>query len=347
MHLQLGELSHLVVSSPETAREVMKTHDTNFANRPFLLVAEIILYNFSDIGFAPYGGHWRQLRKVCTLELLSTKREQSFRSIREEQISSLKEFVEALGSFSIIDLFPSIKLLPVISGRRAKFETFHHDLDAMLQSIIEEHRSSKANPKDSNDVTDDLVDVLLNLQDHGGLEFPLTTDSIKAAILDMFIVGTETSSAAVEWAMSEMIKNPRILEKAKAESMERCEINGYEIPAKTKVIVNAWAIGRDSNYWNEAESFNPERFINSSVDYKGTNFEFIPFGAGRRRCPGMSYGMAAVELSLAQLLYHFDWKLPNRMKNEDLDMTEAFGASGRRKRDLYLIPIPYHPPCVG
>ncbi|KAK8369276.1 hypothetical protein V6Z12_A01G100800 [Gossypium hirsutum] len=152
MHLQLGELSHLVVSSPETARKVMKTHDTNFANRPFLLVAEIILYNFLDIGFAPYGGHWRQLRKVCTLELLSTKRVQSFRSIREEQvgslirslfsntrleinlgemlcnlsyniilrtafakrcklqyetISSLKEFVEALGGFSIIDLFPS------------------------------------------------------------------------------------------------------------------------------------------------------------------------------------------------------------------------------------------------
>ncbi|MBA0844645.1 hypothetical protein Goarm_000004, partial [Gossypium armourianum] len=103
----------------------------------------------------------------------------------------------------------------------------------------------------------------------------------------------------------------------------------------------------DSNYWNEAESFNPERFINSSVDYKGTNFEFIPFGAGRRMCPGMSYGMAIVQLSLTQLLYHFDWKLPNRMKNEDLDMTEAFGAFGRRKRDLYLIPILYHPPCVG
>ncbi|MBA0759367.1 hypothetical protein Gotri_022266 [Gossypium trilobum] len=187
--------------------------------------------------------------------------------------------------------------------------------------------------------------------------------------------------------MSEMIKNPRILEKAQAEvrqvydrtgdvnesdlhelkylklvmketlrlhppvplllpreSRERCEINGYEIPAKTKVIVNAWAIGRDSNYWNEAERFYPERFIDSSVDYKGTNFEFIPFGAGRRICPGMSYGMAVVELSLAQLLYHFDWKLPNGMKNEDLDMTEIFGATAGRKRDLRLIPIPYHPP---
>ncbi|KAB2044458.1 hypothetical protein ES319_D01G091500v1 [Gossypium barbadense] len=402
MHLQLGELSHIVVSSPEAAKEVMKTHDISFATRPYLLGAEIVAYNFSDIGFAPYGDYWRQLRKVCTLELLSMKRVQSFRSIREEQVSSLirsiysntgleinlgemlcnssynitlrtafaerckqhdafisitRKLVEAASGFSITDLFPSIKLLPMISGMRAKLE-----------------RAGNANPEDSDYVTDDLVDVLLNLQDHGGLEFPLRTDNIKAVILDMLIAGTETSSTAVEWATSEMIKNPRILEKAQAEvrqvydrtgdvneaelhelkylklvmketlSRERCEINGYEIPAKTKVIVNAWAIGRDSNYWKEAERFYPERFIDSSVDYKGTNFEFIPFGAGRRICPGMSYGMAVVELSLAQLLYHFDWKLPNGMKNEDLDMTETFGATSRRKRDLRLIPIPYHPP---
>ncbi|TYJ48851.1 hypothetical protein E1A91_A01G092900v1 [Gossypium mustelinum] len=433
MQLQLGELSHIVVSSPEAAKEVMITHDINFANRPFLFAAEMILYNSSDIAFAPYGGYWRQLRTVCTLELLSTKRVQSFRSIREENVSSLirsiysntgleinlgemlcnlsynitlrtafagrcnqhkafisfvKKFVESLAGFSMADLFPSIKLLHVISGMRAKLERFHHDLDSMLESIIEEHRASNANLENSDEKTDDLLDVLLNLQGHGGLEFPLTTDNIKAVILVSSLMShlNETSSTTVEWAMSEMMKNPKILEKAQAEvrqvyditgdvnesdlhelkylklviketlrlhppvpmllqreNTERCEINGYEIPAKTKVIVNAWAIGRDSNYWNEAERFNPERFINCSVDYKGANFEFIPFGAGRRMCPGMSYGMAVVELSLAQLLYHFDWKLPNGMKTEDLDMTDAFGVTVRRKRDLYLIPTPYHP----
>ncbi|XP_039055772.1 premnaspirodiene oxygenase-like [Hibiscus syriacus] len=433
MHLQLGELSHVVVSSPEAAKQVLNTHDINFANRPFLLVAEIIWYNGSDIAFASYGDSWRQLRKVCTLELLSTKRVQSFRSIREEQISSLirsiisnagseinigemllnlsynitlrsafsgrckqhetfistlRKVLEALHGFSIADLFPSIKLLPVISGMRAKLKRLHHELDTMLESIIEEHRASDANPKNSDDVTDDLVDVLLNLQDHGGLEFPLTTDNIKAVLLDMLMAGTETSSTTVEWAMSEMIKNPRIMEKAQAEvrqvyertgnvnesnlhelkylklviketlrlhppvplllpreSMERCEINGYEIPAKTKVIVNAWAIGRDSNYRDEAERFNPERFIDSSVDYKGTNFEFIPFGVGRRKCPGITYSLVVVEFSLAKLLYHFDWKLLNGIKNEDLDMSEALGVTVRRKRYLCLVPIPYNAPA--
>lgn len=119
--------------------------------------------------------------------------------------------------------------------------------------------------------------------------------------------------------------------------------SGYEIPAKTKVIVNAWAIGRDSRYWNEPDSFYPERFLDSCVDFKGTNYEYIPFGAGRRMCPGMSFGMINVELPLALLLYHFDWQLPKAMKHEELDMTEMFGITVRRKLDLLLIPTAYYP----
>jgi len=127
------------------------------------------------------------------------------------------------------------------------------------------------------------------------------------------------------------------------ESRERCEINGYEIPAKTRVAVNFWAIGRDPKYWVEAESFKPERFVNSSIDFKGTDFELIPFGAGRRMCPGISFALPNVELPLAKLLYHFDWKLPNGMKNEELDMTESFGLTVGKKHDVMLIPITLRP----
>lgn len=124
---------------------------------------------------------------------------------------------------------------------------------------------------------------------------------------------------------------------------QTCEIHGYNIPAKSKVIVNAWAIGRDSNYWTEPVRFHPERFIDSSIDYKGNNFEYIPFGAGRRICPGITFASRVMELALAMLLYHFDWKLPSGMICGELDMSEDFGITIRRKHDQLLVAFPYLP----
>ncbi|GLT26370.1 hypothetical protein SLA2020_014420 [Shorea laevis] len=95
MHLQLGEISSIVVSSPEIAREVLITNGIIFAQRPHMVVPSIITYNSRDIALAPYGSYWRHLRKICTVELLTTKRVQSFRSIREEEVSAL---VKAIAS---------------------------------------------------------------------------------------------------------------------------------------------------------------------------------------------------------------------------------------------------------
>ncbi|MBA0681258.1 hypothetical protein Goari_023076 [Gossypium aridum] len=127
------------------------------------------------------------------------------------------------------------------------------------------------------------------------------------------------------------------------ECREDCRLDGYNIPAKFKVLVNAGAIGKDPKHWDNAETFCPERFLDNSIDFKGTDFKYIPFGAGRRICPGISFALSNIELPIANLLYHFDWKLPNGMKPEDLDMTEALGLSIRRKHELFAIPIAYHP----
>lgn len=122
------------------------------------------------------------------------------------------------------------------------------------------------------------------------------------------------------------------------ENNETCIIDGYTIPSKTKVIVNAWALGRDPKYWKESEKFIPERFIDNSINFNGNDFEFIPFGAGRRICPGMNMGLTNVEFVLAQLLFHFNWKLPNGMKEKDIDMSETFAAAMGRKHSLVVVP---------
>ncbi|XVE50804.1 hypothetical protein DITRI_Ditri01bG0192600 [Diplodiscus trichospermus] len=427
MHLQLGEVPIIVVSSAEIAKEVMKKNDIIFSQRPNALVPDILTYNNRGIVFTPCGHYWRQMRKICTMELLCPNRVQSFQSIREEEVSELIKFIalnegstinlsekifsllygitarcafgkkskgqeefirivseaaKLIAGFCLADMYPSSEVFKKISLMRIKVEKLHQASNRILENIVNEHKEKRN--KMIVAAQGDLVDVLLKLQEQGDLEIPLTNDSIKAVIQDIFSAASDTTSITVEWAMSELLKNPKLMKVAQneirkvfgekgrvneeriqelkflksvvketlrlhppgalipRECCENCVINGYDIPAKTKVLINVWAIQRDSRYWKDAEEFYPERFLNSSVDLRGAHFEYIPFGAGRRICPGISFGLPSVELTLANLLYHFDWKLPNGMKFEDLNMTESSSVSvTRRKNDLLLVPTPY------
>nr|AXF35974.1 ibogamine 10-hydroxylase [Tabernanthe iboga] len=431
MHLKFGEVSTIVVSSPEMAKEVFQKHDILFADRPSNLIAfKISSYDFLDIFASPYSDYWRQLRKICTMELLSSKRVQSFRSIREgevlnlirwisvqegsvinlskklfslifgiitraafgkknryeEQFHHLDEQMTKLASgFCIADMYPSVRLFQVMSGVKPKLENLQKQLDEILGNILEEHKEESMKQKlGGGEAKEDLIDVLLNVHKRGDFGAALSNSSIKAVICNMFSAGSDTSSSALEWAISEMIKHPTTMKKAQdevrnvfqetgnvdetklgelkylqaviketlrvhpsapllapRECREQCEINGYTIPAKARVFVNAWAIGRDPMYWNEPEKFIPERFLGSEIDYQGNHYEYVPFGGGRRVCPGMSFGLANIALPLAQLIYHFDWKLPGDLKPEELDMSEDVSALSARKNNLYIIPMVY------
>ena len=123
------------------------------------------------------------------------------------------------------------------------------------------------------------------------------------------------------------------------ESMEDIEVNGYYVSKKSRIIINFWAIGRDPYVWSDnVEEFYPERFINSNINLKGRNFQLIPFGSGRRGCPGMHLGLTTVKYVLAQLLHCFHWVLPSGMLPNDLDMSEKFGLSMRRAKHLSAMP---------
>ena len=204
----------------------------------------------------------------------------------------------------------------------------------------------------------------------------------------MFAAGTETTYIALEWAMSELMRNPAAMRRlqqevrsaaaaasaggiAKADAlgaatapylkavvketlrlhppvplllprdcMQDAAVLGYHVAEGTRVFVNAWAINRDPGSWHAPEEFLPERFLESEVDFRGGHFEFIPFGAGRRICPGMQFGLATVELALANLVRLFDWELPDGMAPEELDMSDAPGLTTPRRVGLRLVARP-------
>lgn len=189
---------------------------------------------------------------------------------------------------------------------------------------------------------------------------------------NIFLGGVDTGAITVIWVTAEIARNPIIMMKAQEEIRSSVgqkgrateestdelqylkmviketlrlhppapllQINGYDIYLKTLIQVNAWAIGRDPEYWRDSEEFFPERFVYSPIDYKGQRFEFLPFGSGRRVCPGILMGVTMVELALANLLYCFDWKLPNAVA---INMEEAAGLAISKKMPLFLVPINY------
>ncbi|MQM16378.1 hypothetical protein Taro_049334 [Colocasia esculenta] len=171
----------------------------------------------------------------------------------------------------------------------------------------------------------------------------------------------DPSFATMEYAMVELVKNPRVMSKAQEETlrlhpmvpllisretMDHVKINEYDVFPKRRVYVNAWAVARDPDFWDQPDEFIPERFVGSNIDFRGHNFEFLPFGAGRRICPGLSFGIMTVELALANLLYAFNWELPNNMKKEEINMEETSGITVHLKTNLQL-QATRHVPNVG
>ncbi|KAJ1700113.1 hypothetical protein LUZ63_008625 [Rhynchospora breviuscula] len=124
------------------------------------------------------------------------------------------------------------------------------------------------------------------------------------------------------------------------ESMDYCNVEGYDIPKGSRIFVNTYAMGRDPAVWDDPLEYRPERFVNNPFNYNGNTYEITPFGGGRRICPGLQLSLLTMELALANLLWCFDWELPKGLKPEDVDMTETPSLSLKRKEDLLLVAKP-------
>ncbi|GJM99181.1 hypothetical protein PR202_ga16262 [Eleusine coracana subsp. coracana] len=123
-----------------------------------------------------------------------------------------------------------------------------------------------------------------------------------------------------------------------------CEVAGYRIPKGSELLVNVWGIARDPALWPDPLEFRPARFLpggsHENVDVKGAHFQLIPFGAGRRICAGLSWGLRMVTLTSATLVHAFHWELPVGQTPDKLNMDEAFTLLLQRAVPVMVHPVP-------
>ncbi|EXC29388.1 Cytochrome P450 71D10 [Morus notabilis] len=391
MSLRLGQVQAVVVSSPEAAELFLKTHDTAFASRPKVQASEYMSYGTKGMAFTEYGPYWRNVRKLCTLQLLSASKIESFTASRGEEVAALVESLRgAAAARELVDVSRKIAdyvpyLAPLdLQGYTRRMKKVSKGIDKVLEKIIMAHEQGASEEghhhKDFVDVLLSLVNQPMNPQDQH--VYIIDRTNIKAILLDMVVAAFDTSATSIEWTLSEVLKNPRVtqnlqeevervtgmdkmveerdLEKldyldmvvkesfrlhpvapllVPRESMEDITVEGYFIPKNSRIIVNTWTIGRDPNVWSEnVEEFFPERFINSKIDLRGYDFRLLPFGSGRRGCPGAHLGIVTIQLVLAQLVHCFSWDLPSGVETKDIDMSEKFGLSMGRENHLLAKP---------
>uniref|UniRef100_M1A611 Cytochrome P450 n=1 Tax=Solanum tuberosum TaxID=4113 RepID=M1A611_SOLTU len=262
-----------------------------------------------------------------------------------------------LASFFVYDFFSSLNWIDKLTGQTDRLEKSFKDLDEFYEELIEQHH----NPNRPKSMEGDIIDLLLQLKKEQLTPIDLSLEDIKGIIMnpkDMKKVQEEIRNlmgnknivneddiqnipyfkALIKETLRLFPPVPLLIPR---ESMKISTLEGYELQPRTIVYVNAWAIARDPEIWENQEEFMPERFLNSDIDFKGQDYEFIPFEASRRGCPAMALGVASVELALSNLLYAFDWELPYGLKKEDIDINDRPGITVNKKNDLCLIPKKY------
>ncbi|TKY55272.1 steroid 17alpha-monooxygenase or 17alpha-hydroxyprogesterone aldolase [Spatholobus suberectus] len=339
MLLQLGQVPTLVVSSADVAREIFKTHDAVFSNRPKATAAEVFLYGYKDVGFAPYGDEWKQKRKVCVLELVSMKSVRSFQFIRVEEVAEMIGVIREAcaskkSSVNLSELLIALTnniMSRCVLGQKYDTPDGSRSFGELGRKLLNQFTAFCV-----GDFFPSLgwVDVLTG-------QIPRFKATLRS--LDIFfdhvIAEHKTKMKKRDDDQSGKKDFVDILLQ-----LEETGMLGFELSQDNLKAL----LVRNPEFWDRPDEFLPHRFENSHVDFKGQDLEFIPFGAGRRGCPGITFGVTVAEYALANLLYWFDWKLPKTdAPVQGIDMSERYGITVNKKVPLLLEPIPYHARIVS
>ncbi|GMN32330.1 hypothetical protein TIFTF001_003621 [Ficus carica] len=280
----------------------------------------------------------------------------------------LRSVMEVVAAPNLSDLYPLLGQLD-LQGLRKKSMEIYKKFCTMFEATIKERRERNRGDTQSQK---DFLDALIC---NGSSD-----EQINMLLFELISAGTDTSSSTIEWAMTELIKNPKCMKIVQEEltreiiqdmvteshlsklpylqacvketlrlhppapfllprrAIESCQVMNYTIPKDSQVLVNVWAIGRDPKSWKDPLVFKPERFLDSSFDFKGNDFEFLPFGGGRRICAGMPMAAKHVPLVVASFIRFFDWSLPYGKDPNDLNMSAEYGITLMKEEPLILIP---------
>ncbi|CAN8252244.1 unnamed protein product [Cochlearia groenlandica] len=286
--------------------------------------------------------------------------------------------MEVLGSFAVADYIPIIGgIIDRFTGLHSKCERVFKAMDTFFDQSIKHHLDDKSLKDDiialllkmetgetglgefqltRNHTKGILLNVLIAGVDTSGhtitwamthlIANPRVLKKVQAEVREVIKNKDNITEEDIEkleylkMVIKETLRiNPLAPLLIPREASKDVKIGDYNIPKKTWIHINIWALHRNPNVWENPESFIPERFMDNEIDYKGLNFELLPFGSGRRMCPGMGMGMALVHLALINLLYRFDWKLPDGMEAKDVDLEESYGLVCPKKIPLKLIPV--------
>ncbi|KDP38436.1 hypothetical protein JCGZ_04361 [Jatropha curcas] len=418
--IKLGVHRALIVSSWEMVKECFTTNDKAFAYRPKALFLDVMSYDYAMFGASPYGDYWREMRKIATLELLSVRRLELLKHVRETEVKeateglyqgwlknknsnnklevemikwfwdvslngilkmvvgkryveyikkdedinesghwryALRDFFELSGKFAVSDALPYLRWLD-IGGVEKEMQKTTKVLDNVMTGWLEEHKKKRASGMANSE--EDFMDVMLSLLDDSKQISNRDADTVNKATclvlkkakdeLDMQ-VGKERqvkdSDIKHLTYLQAIIKESLRLYPAAPlsvprECIEYCVVGGYRIPAGTRLFVHISKIQRDPRVWENPLEFQPERFLTThkDIDVKGQNYELIPFSTGRRICPGASFALQVLNLSLATLLHAFDIETP---LGKPVDMTEGHGITNLKATPLDVLLTPRLP----
>lgn len=295
-----------------------------------------------------------------------------------EFMAVIEEFPMAVGAPNLSDFFPAIAPLDPqrIRARLVRvFKKLHAIFDEQIERRVQE-RAAGDPPK--NDFLDLLLDYR-GAEDDRGFDrqtlLSLLTDlftagsDTSAATIEWAmaeLLQSPSSMAKVRDELVEVIGSKQEVEESDVGQLKwlqavvketfrlhppaplllprqaetTTEVRGYTVPKGTRVLVNVWAIGQDPARWAEPEKFMPERFLEKEVDFRGRDFDLLPFGAGRRICPGLPLAARMVHLMLATLLHRFEWRLPADVERNGVDMSENLGVTLGMSTPLQAMAMP-------